>query len=202
MKKQIISASLLVTGFLIGATALSAIAGTWTAPGCTPPNCNVDAPVNVGGFTQIKTGLLGLSNLIVKGLMVTTEEGTTTTQTYITPGGIAGKVLTAIDSDGTVGWRSSGGSNITNNFFYTKISTAYSNGITTASCDTNDVVVSGGFIGKAGCTGSQQCAGGTDAPNINTSIPTASMNGWTCGFDANGNISQVHTCYAVCANTN
>lgn len=54
MKKQILSASMLVVGFLAGATALSTLAaGTWTGPtaGCSPTaaGCNVDAPVNVGG---------------------------------------------------------------------------------------------------------------------------------------------------------
>jgi hypothetical protein len=97
MKKQIISASLLIVGFLVGATALSAVAGTWTAPGCTPPNCNVDAPVNVGTFAQVKSGLLGLNDLMVKKLQVITEEGTTTDT--------AGKVLMALDNNGTVGWR-------------------------------------------------------------------------------------------------
>jgi hypothetical protein len=103
MKSKIISSSLLVVGFLLGASALSAIAGTWTAPAsnCTPPNCNVDAPVNVGTFSQVKTGLLGLNELIVESIQVLTSEGTTTSP-------VVGKVLTAIDNDGNVGWRSAG----------------------------------------------------------------------------------------------
>ena len=107
--KKITSASLLIIGFLVGATALSAIAGTWTAPGtgCTPPNCNVDAPVTTGGgvtgnvYSQTKSGLLGLTDTIIKNLQVLTGEGTTTST--------AGKVLTALDNEGTVGWRSGGG---------------------------------------------------------------------------------------------
>ncbi len=31
----------------------------WSEPDCDPPGCNVDAPINVGGDTQIKEGALG-----------------------------------------------------------------------------------------------------------------------------------------------
>lgn len=107
MKKQIISASFLVIGFLAGATALSTLAtGTWTAPTATPPDGNTDAPINVSTAAQVKTGLLGLSDSMIKNLQVLTGEGTSTTNTTIGTGGVAGKVLMAIDKDGTVGWRS------------------------------------------------------------------------------------------------
>lgn len=94
---------MLVVGFLAGATALSTLAaGTWTGPtaGCSPTaaGCNVDAPVNVGGASQVKIGLLGLNDAMIKNLQVLTAEGTST--------GVQGKVLTAIDNNGTVGWRS------------------------------------------------------------------------------------------------
>jgi hypothetical protein len=66
MKKQIISFSLIAAGFLLGATALSALASgnTWTPPSQTPPNGNVDAPINVGPNTtpQIKT-----DSLVIQG---------------------------------------------------------------------------------------------------------------------------------------
>ena len=65
--KKIISFSLVIVGFFLGATALSALAqstGTWTPPQCSPPNCNTPAPINVGSSAQAKTGLLGLSNFL------------------------------------------------------------------------------------------------------------------------------------------
>ncbi len=49
-----------VAGFAVGAFALAAVAGTWTAPPCAPPGCNVDAPINVGTSTQAKQGALAL----------------------------------------------------------------------------------------------------------------------------------------------
>ncbi len=118
MKTSFLAKTGILAGALIGALALSALAqssGTWTAPTATPPGNNVAAPINVGGggdpltYPQIKTGLLGLSNLVVNNLQVLTGEGTTTTNTTVGTGGISGKVLTAIDSNGTVGWRVAGG---------------------------------------------------------------------------------------------
>jgi hypothetical protein len=81
-----------VTGLLLGAFVLSAVAGTWTAPASTPPNGNVDAPLNVGIDTQTKNGTIYLKGLAVN------------------PTGTAnitvGSVLTATNADGTVGWTS------------------------------------------------------------------------------------------------
>ncbi len=45
-----------ITGLLLGAFALSAIAGTWTAAPCSPPGCNTSAPINVGNDYQTKSG--------------------------------------------------------------------------------------------------------------------------------------------------
>lgn len=71
MKKQIFSASLLIIGFLIGATALSALAaGTWTPPNnCSPTDvgCNVDAPINVATTSQSKGGNLYLGGFLSDG---------------------------------------------------------------------------------------------------------------------------------------
>jgi len=47
----------------VGTSYVSAVT-TWTAPSTTPPNGNVDAPVNVGYTGQIKQG-----NLWIKGLV-------------------------------------------------------------------------------------------------------------------------------------
>ena len=63
MKKQIISFTLLAAGFLLGATALSALAqtsGTWTPPTALPPGGNIAAPINVGSSWQSRAGTLGV----------------------------------------------------------------------------------------------------------------------------------------------
>jgi hypothetical protein len=74
MKKKIISFTLVCTGFLLGASALVAVAQTsgWSAPHLTPPNCITDpndpnydagcvAPINVGSSAQTKNGPLTLN---------------------------------------------------------------------------------------------------------------------------------------------
>lgn len=99
MKKQLISFTLVAAGFLLGATALSALAqtsGTWTAPTAVPPSGNIAAPINAGPTAQAKTGLLGLSSFQF-------DPGGSST---ITPG----SVLTAADNQGTVEWAPSSGS--------------------------------------------------------------------------------------------
>lgn len=40
---------------------VATIQAAWTAPTCTPPNCNADAPLNVGQNTQTKFGALILN---------------------------------------------------------------------------------------------------------------------------------------------
>ena|GEM_PF-2635695 len=90
--------SALVIGALIGASALSVWAqtsGTWTAPTATPPGNNIAAPINVSTAPQAKSGLLGLSNFLFNPAW--------------TSGSVAtGSILTALDSDGTVGWGAGG----------------------------------------------------------------------------------------------
>jgi hypothetical protein len=46
---------------------------TWTPACCTPPNGNVDAPINVGTATQIKNGDLGVNTLSVTGNLGVTD---------------------------------------------------------------------------------------------------------------------------------
>ncbi len=64
MQKKIISATLVIVGFVLGATALSALAN-WTAPstGCTPPSCNTSTPLNASSSAQVKDGPLTLNFL-------------------------------------------------------------------------------------------------------------------------------------------
>ncbi|MES2314597.1 MAG: hypothetical protein V4524_01520 [Patescibacteria group bacterium] len=102
-RTSVLAASSLLIGGLIGASTLVALAG-WDAPKSTPPNCVTDpnnasyqdgcvTPINVGSASQSKTGLFGLGHF-----------------QFVPPGmptsGITGKVLTAVDDYGTVGWGS------------------------------------------------------------------------------------------------
>lgn len=91
MKKTLISASL-IAGFLAGATALSVFADTtWTAPTAPPPGGNVAAPINVGSFSQAKTGLLGLASLLFLP----------TGQSTVAPGSV---LVASTTGDGLVAW--------------------------------------------------------------------------------------------------
>lgn len=47
--------------FLFSIVLFSAAAYSWTGPASNPPGDNVDAPVNVGGVSQIKDGALGVN---------------------------------------------------------------------------------------------------------------------------------------------
>ncbi|GEM_PF-5289808 len=71
IKSKILASTLLAIGFLIGASALSALAGWTAAPAGGPPNCPTNlvptdpnyrdgcfAPINVGGALQTKNGAL------------------------------------------------------------------------------------------------------------------------------------------------
>lgn len=138
MKKQIISLTLVAAGFLLGATALSALAQTppWNPPTQLPPNGNVAAPINVGSAWQSRVGALGIgaSNATcldkdASGNCITldvTGSGLFSTLAVIggsfgyNPTGVvgsvpAGQVLTSSGTNGAAVWAtsgSSGGSNI------------------------------------------------------------------------------------------
>ncbi len=110
MKKQALSVALVIVGFLLGATALSALASgnSWTPPNVPPPNGNIAAPINVGpnATTQEKTDSLLIDqtlgvvqNLIVGGIA-------STSQLRLGPTSVAGQVLTATDNQGTAAWQS------------------------------------------------------------------------------------------------
>lgn len=60
MKTKFIALTVLVLGFLLGASALSVLA-QWSAPTQTPPAGNVPAPVNVGSSAQEKLGALSVN---------------------------------------------------------------------------------------------------------------------------------------------
>jgi hypothetical protein len=128
MKKQLITLGALVGGFVIGASALIAVAqtaGTWSAPTAAPTDGNTPAPINVGSVWQYKLGnnsngtlSLGTSTpvtckngacqptLDVVGGALIDSLGITNKLIY-TPAGAAvatGSVMVAKDNIGTVGW--------------------------------------------------------------------------------------------------
>ncbi len=101
MKSSRITRVLTTTGFALGAFALAVAAqGVWTPAPSSPPNGNVDAPINVGDNLQTKWGSLWVKKgLEVDGNLIVAS-GTPTTVGY---------VLTAVDTLGTVAWRPAGG---------------------------------------------------------------------------------------------
>ncbi len=77
-------------------------AGTWTAPGCEPPNCNVDAPINVGGLPQTKTAKITATDLEANNTLTTKD---LIVKTTILPT-VIGQALVAADTTGKVKWGS------------------------------------------------------------------------------------------------
>ncbi len=103
-----------ITGLVIGGFALSVLAtGTWTAPGtgqpvgtnCTPPNCNADAPLNVGTTSQNKIGGISLSTLLATGGIQIGSAASPGTFRFIDGHQAPGYVLTTVDYDGNVMWQ-------------------------------------------------------------------------------------------------
>jgi len=101
--KSIVSATALLVGGFIGASALVVLAnssdGTWTSAPTGVPNNNVAAPINVGGATQQKNGWLGVIGLVTANLNV--ASGTVSTN---------GSVLTN-DGSGNAYWAAGGAGN-------------------------------------------------------------------------------------------
>ncbi len=144
-----------ITGLTLGAFALSALAGTWTAPGtgqpagtiCTPPKCNVDAPINVGDTSQTKTGplivnLSGVESIGLKVLgsmqivdgnqgagkvLVSDALGVASWSTTPVLGGVgcpSGQAIQSFNSDGSVNCIDVGGGNTTiNNYTHSYLLT-------------------------------------------------------------------------------
>ena len=105
--KSISILAVLLIGIFVGASALQVYAtGIWTPPSTTPPGGNPDGPITSGGgvvgniYSQNKSGLLGLANLVVTNLNVASG----------TPG--LGKVLMDADGKGDVTWATSSGASI------------------------------------------------------------------------------------------
>ncbi len=102
--KQSLTFTAVVIGALLGASALSVLAqtsGTWTAAPSNPPSNNVPAPLNVGPYAQIKTGLLGLDTLDVNYLNV--ASGTVSMAGSVLTNNGNGYAVWAPASSGSVG---------------------------------------------------------------------------------------------------
>jgi len=102
--KKIISSTLVIIGFVLGATALSTFAA-WTTPTCNPATdpgeCNVAAPINIGNSAQIKAGSLTLNSASIIddiGLTITGKIKLDDLRKG------AGKVLTDVAGDGVGTW--------------------------------------------------------------------------------------------------
>ncbi len=112
-RQSVLSASAVLVGGFIGASALVTFAQTsgWSAPTTPPPGGNVPAPINVGSGVP-SLNLAGIqektNSLIIDGGLNVLGNLVISTGTPA-----VGKVLTALDNYGTVGWEaaSSTGSN-------------------------------------------------------------------------------------------
>ncbi|OHA17342.1 MAG: hypothetical protein A3C79_03425 [Candidatus Taylorbacteria bacterium RIFCSPHIGHO2_02_FULL_45_28] len=119
MKSKIIASTLLVIGFLAGASALSALADWTAAPAGGPPGCpstveGCNAPINVGTTEQRKSGPLvvnfnsiGDIGLTVLGKLKIIDAGAVA-------GTNNGKVLTS-DANGVGTWQTPSGGTEGNN---------------------------------------------------------------------------------------
>ena len=115
MKQQTLIARIaVISGLALGAFALSALAGSWSAPIQQPPSGNVDAPINVGSSNQAKIGSLTIgtstvqsSPLDVEGLgyiqALIVGKNTAKTFQYVDGNQAKGKVLES-DAAGSASW--------------------------------------------------------------------------------------------------
>jgi hypothetical protein len=95
MKSIIQNIKIIVLGLVV-ALGVGYVSAAWTpAPG-TPPNANVDAPINVGSNLQTKLGSLVLGGLGVGGDFTYLPTGVSS----VTPG----QVLVAANASGKVAW--------------------------------------------------------------------------------------------------
>lgn len=58
MKNITTNLKAVLLGIVVAVGVSYAAAGTFTGPACAPPNCNADAPLNVGTSNQVKAGRL------------------------------------------------------------------------------------------------------------------------------------------------
>ncbi len=109
MKSKIIASTLVMFGFILGASALSVLAD-WTAPTQAPPGCpagspGCDAPLHVGAGLQTKLGQLSLNADASGAYGLEVLNGIKLLDTSVLGGTAAGKVLTS-DANGVGTWQS------------------------------------------------------------------------------------------------
>lgn len=111
----------IILGLLLasGVSSVLAAEGIWTAPTCSPPNCNASAPLNVSNSAQIKVGKLALgpswtSDLVnatlyilqLSGNLLVNGQATINGPIVIKDGTAQnGYVLTAGGVDGSASWK-------------------------------------------------------------------------------------------------
>jgi hypothetical protein len=110
---------------LISVIGINFAVAAWSDPQCTPPNCNLDAPLNASSLSQARTGplMLGDSNLPNSGFNFSAKggpaflEGVITNQLTFADSNTsrANKVLTS-NSKGVASWSSQSSSMATSSF--------------------------------------------------------------------------------------
>jgi hypothetical protein len=164
-------------GLLIAIGTASAIA--WTGPTSPAPNGNTPAPINVGLNTQAKLGQLfintDLSNPYSVGLAVF---GTSTFNgaVQIKDGTAkAGKVLTAVDDNGTATWASSTGGA----------------GVVSFSCPSGKFITGFDSTGTPVCKGASQTVRfdkpGTYSWKVPAGVTSVAVEAWAGGGGGGGN---------------
>jgi hypothetical protein len=79
----------------------------WTEPTVAPPGGNVGAPVNTSPLDQVKAGGLGVLSLLTHGFQLYNNPDLN--GDGLVDNDVTGKVLTAIDANGTAAWAAGGG---------------------------------------------------------------------------------------------
>ncbi|MDE1940853.1 MAG: hypothetical protein KGI66_01925, partial [Patescibacteria group bacterium] len=155
-----------LTGILLGAFALSALAN-WTAPLNPPPTCisgdpGCDAPINVGPVAQYKVGPGGIGIGASSGMDAGTlldVFGTAVAQDFWTNTlhvkGSAqtlgkGYVLTDVNGDGNATWQPSTGGSGSSTSGVTSIKSGSTDNITVSPTTGNVVISAHGTVG-GGC---------------------------------------------------
>lgn len=140
MKSKIIPTTLVLIGFIAGASALSVLAD-WTAAPGIPPTCpsgspGCDAPINVGGLSQTKNGPLLLNWLSTAtdgvGLKVLGS-------VKISDGNVVAntrKVLTDVNGTGVGTWQTLAAITSPKIYTFTTLNNTTSRLITFYGCDT------------------------------------------------------------------
>lgn len=187
MKNATLSATKFVFQGLILGAALAAgalIASAWTGPGSTPPGGNVDAPINAGSASQVKSGALQVNGFLNSGSGINSgymsvNKGTSASYPLDVNGTINGSQYCISGGNCITSWPSGGGGGgtITGVTAGSGLSGGGTSGnVTLNNTDTLDTVLSRGsstsrqpsFSG--GVSSNQYCLNG----NCITTWPTGS----------------------------